>query len=94
MATQLVRPMSIEIPSDLANRLEEVARQHGLTVLELLAAMQAELENKTPYATLADMAANAAKAGLRTPHPVDTAARSREILETEYMDYLTRRRAP
>ena len=94
MAALQVTPMSIEIPSDLANRLEEVARQHGFTVLELLSAMQEELENETPYATLADMAANAAKAGLRTPHPVDTAARSREILETEYQECVTRRRAP
>jgi hypothetical protein len=41
-----------------------------------------------PPGSLAELAENARQAGLSTPYPVDTAERSREILKTEYADYL------
>ena len=42
-------------------------------------------------ATGADFARNALAAGLASAQPVDTADRSREILNTEFADYLKRR---
>ncbi|MCY4465340.1 MAG: hypothetical protein OXE46_07370 [Chloroflexi bacterium] len=44
------------------------------------------------YATWEDLLKSAREAGLASPEPVDTAARSREILQTEYTDYLVKRR--
>ena len=44
------------------------------------------------WGSLADMAQNARQAGLASTQPVDTAARSREILNAEYADDLKRRR--
>jgi len=40
---------------------------------------------------MAELAENARKAGLASENAVDTAERSREILNTEYADYLKRR---
>ncbi len=42
-------------------------------------------------ATTADFARIALAADLSSPHPVDTSERSREILNTEFADYLKRR---
>lgn len=86
--------MKIEVSDETGRHLRELAAERNLTVEELISAMLDRYDVKRNGVTLADMLANAAKAGLRTPHPVDTAARSREILETEYQDYLMRRRAP
>ena len=86
--------MKIELSDDTVQHLQDLAAERNLTVEELISAMLDRYDVKRKGVTLADMAANAAKAGLRTPHPVDTAARSREILETEYQDYLMRRRIP
>lgn len=86
--------MKIEVSDETGRHLRELAAERNLTIEELISAMLDRYDVKRKGATLADMAANAAKAGLRTPHPVDTAACSREILETEYQDYLMRRRAP
>ena len=44
------------------------------------------------WGSLADMAQNARQAGLASAQLVDTAARSREILNAEYADDLKRRR--
>ena len=44
------------------------------------------------WGSLANMAQNARQAGLASAQPVDTAARSREILNAEYADDLKRRR--
>ena len=44
-------------------------------------------------ARLAELAQAAGLAGLGTDETVDTSARSREILETEYVDYIARRNA-
>ena len=47
-----------------------------------------------PRPTLARLAELAQAAGLSTDETVDTSARSREILETEYVEYIVRRKAP
>ena len=86
--------MKIELSDDTGQHLQDLAAERNLTVEELISAMLDRYDVKRKGVTLADMAANAAKAGLRTPHPVDTAARSREILETEYQECVTRRRIP
>ena len=44
-----------------------------------------------PPGSLARFAQVARQAGLSTREPVDTSARSREILETEFADYIDRR---
>ena len=86
--------MKIEVSDETGQHLRELAAERNLSVEELISAMLDRYDVKRNGLTLADMAANAAKAGLRTPHPVDTAARSREILETEYQECVMRRRAP
>ena len=121
--------MTIDIPEDIALRLEALAKQNdadiGELLRELLARYEAECETGDKrWATLADMARhakelnmasaepadtagrddkekrrattadfarNAKAAGLSSPHPVDTSERSREILNTEFADYLKRR---
>ena len=82
--------MIIDIPQDLALRIEELAEEQGSTVEDLLRGLvDRQMVNK-PQLTLQDLARNAREAGLKSDKPVDTAERSREILETEYTDYLKR----
>lgn len=88
--------MTIDIPESIALRLEELAKQNDVDISDLLRDMleryAAERHtDEKQWATLADLARNAKAAGLATAQPVDTAARSREILNTEYADYLKRR---
>lgn len=88
--------MTIDIPEDVALRLEQLAEQQDTELGDLLRDMieryakERTTEDK-PWATLADLARNAKEAGLASPHPVNTAARSREILNAEYADYIKRR---
>ncbi len=88
--------MTIDIPEDVALRLEELAEQRDTSPGDLLREMieryakERSHEDKR-WATLADLAQNAKEAGLASPHPVNTAARSREILNAEYADYLKHR---
>lgn len=86
--------MKIEISDELGLRLKELAEDRNLTLEELLGAMIDRYDVKRGSATLADLARVALEANLSSEHPVDTAARSREILNTEYADYLKRRRVP
>ncbi|MCY4071327.1 MAG: hypothetical protein OXG60_08500 [Chloroflexi bacterium] len=90
--------MTIDIPEDVALRLEQLAEQHDTDLGDLLRDMIERYAKERPtddkrWATLADLARNAKEAGLASPHPVNTAARSREILNTEYVDYLKRRKS-
>lgn len=50
------------------------------------------LTKEYPPGSLARFAQIAIKAGIASKEPVDTSARSREILNTEYADYLKKRR--
>lgn len=88
--------MTIDIPEDLALRLEELAKRNDVEVGELLRDLLERYEGERAakqkrWATGADFARNAKAAGLASPEPVDTSARSREILNTEFADYLKRR---
>lgn len=88
--------MAIDIPKDIALRLAALAKAKDADIGELLRDMIESYEDKGDAkekrrATTADFARNALAAGLSSPHPVDTAERSREILNTEFADYLKRR---
>ena len=83
--------MKIDISDELGLRLRELAEERNLSVEELLRAMLDRYDIKRDGATLADLARVALEANLSSEHPVDTSARSREILNTEYADYLKRR---
>ncbi len=88
--------MTIDIPQDVALRLEELAKRKDADIGDLLRdwleRYEAERENDDKqWATLADLARHAKAAGLSSPKPVNTAGRSREILNTEFADYLNGR---
>ncbi len=88
--------MTIDIPQDIAQRLEALAERQdtdiGALLRDLLERYAEERDSdEKRRATTADFARNALAAGLSSPHPVDTAGRSREILNTEFADYLIRR---
>ena len=88
--------MTIDIPQDVAQRLEELAKRKDADIGDLLRDWLEQYESEHAakqkrWATGADFARNAKAAGLASPEPVDTSARSREILNTEFADYLKRR---
>ncbi len=56
-----------------------------------LSKVQDEYKFKYPPGTLARFAEVALQAGLASKEPVDTSARSREILNAEFADYIDRR---
>ena len=85
--------MTIDIPEDIALRLEALAKQKDADLNDLLHDLleryEAEHEgDDKQWATLADMARHAKELNMSSPEPVDNAGRSREILNTEYVDYL------
>ena len=88
--------MTIDIPEDIALRLKELSKQNDAEVADLLRdlleryANESETDDKQ-WATLADMARHAKELNMASPEPVDTAGRSREILNTEFADYLQSR---
>jgi len=84
------------IHDDLAKRLREIARRQNQTVEEMLTAIveqyKSSVGDEMPIpGTPAALAASARRAGLRSPQPVDTSERTKEILNSEYADYLKRR---
>ena len=85
--------MVIDISPDLAHRLEELAEERSSSVEDLIRSLLERDKPKKQRMTLADLAEIAVSAGLASAEPVDTSERSREILNTEYADYLKRRRA-
>lgn len=85
--------MKIEVSDEVGQHLEQLAEERKLTMDELISAMIAEYDVVRNGITLADLAEMAAKAGLSSDGPVDTSERSREILNTEYADYLKQRRS-
>ncbi len=69
--------MTIEIPEDVALRLEELAKQDDADVGDLLRDIVERYEaeraaTQKRWATGADFARNAKEAGLASPHRVDT----------------------
>lgn len=83
--------MLINIPEDVAQRLEQLAQQEGRSIGEVLNNLLNRYNAGSPPGSLAELAQNAREAGLASAEPVDTADRSREILTTEYADHLKRR---
>ena len=82
--------MLIDIPSEVAMRLQAMADEQGCSVGDLLRDWLAPENAEPRYATLADMARNARAANLGKGKPVDTSTRSREILKAEFPDYIRR----
>lgn len=80
----------IELPDDIANRLNELAAQQDASVGELIERMLSRYTQPSS-GSLAEMAQNAREANLASVEPVDTAANSREILNNEYADTLKQR---
>ena len=83
--------MVLDIPEELTLKLETAAKERGLSVGDFLQEMLESVAPDKQWATLADLARNAREAGLASADTVDTAGRSREILNTEYADYLKNR---
>ncbi len=83
--------MVLDISPDLAHRLEELAEERSSSVEDLIRTWLDGQEAQKPRLTMQDLARNARKAGLKSEKHVDTSARSREILNTEYADYHKRR---
>lgn len=83
--------MVLNIQKEVALRLEKLAEQQGTTVNDVLRTLLDRYAEEAPPGSLAEMARNAREAGLASREPVDTADRSREILNDEYADYLKRR---
>ena len=91
--------MTIDIPEDIALRLEELAKQNDADIGELLRDMLERYANERDtdekqWATLADIARHAKELNMASPQPVNTAERSRDILNTEYADFLKSRIDP
>lgn len=84
--------MLIEVPDDIAARLQKMAEKRGCTIGEILRPWT-EPEPEEQYGTLADMLRNADEANLGRfrDGPTDTSARSREILNAEFADYIRRK---
>lgn len=81
----------------LTRKLREYARRENRSVEEVLESMlekygEPDAEEALP-GSLALLAQKAIEADIRSGKPVDTAARSREILHNEYADYLKKWRA-
>lgn len=91
--------MTIDIPEDVALRLERLAKREDADIGKLLRDMLERYEdegetNDKQWATLADMARHAKELNMASSEPVNTAERSREILNTEFVDYLKSRLDP
>lgn len=91
--------MTINIPEDVALRLQQLAEQQDTSPGDLLRDMiERYAKERSPedkrWATLADLARHAKQMNMASPEPVNTAERSREILNNEYADYLKSRIDP
>ena len=86
--------MMIDIPEEIIRQLEQLAERHDVEVVVLLEQLIKRYTPEKKWATLADLARNAKEANMASPEPVNTAERSREILNTEYVDYLKSRVDP
>lgn len=91
--------MTIEIPEDVALRLETLAKDNDADIGDLLRdlvdryAAEHDSDEKK-WATLADLARHAKQMNMASTAPVNTAERSRDILNTEFVDYLKSRLDP
>jgi DNA polymerase III delta prime subunit len=80
---------------DIATRLRDIAEQEERTVEEVLGSMLKAYTSRSAgtveAGSLAMLARSAVEANIQSDHVVDTSTRSREILRTEFADYLKRR---
>lgn len=83
--------MFIELPDHIAKRLEQLAEQEQTNVGDIVERLLRQYTPKPPSGSLADLAQSALELGLESEQSVDTAERSREILNTEYADYIKKR---
>ena len=88
--------MNYEIREDLAKRLEALAERDGadFNIMVHMILMNHVTEREKDgkrYATLADLARHAKELNMASPRPSNAAERSREILNTEFVDYLQSR---
>ena len=83
--------MGIDIPEEITQQLEQLAAQHDVEVVVLLEQLVKRYTPDKNWATLADLARHAKELNMSSPEPVNTAERSREILNTEFVDYLKSR---
>ena len=84
--------MNIEVSEAIGLHLQQLAKERELTVEELIRAMLDGYDVKRPKgATVADLAANAAKAELSNPEPDGIADDGRDLLKTEYAKHLLKR---
>jgi hypothetical protein len=88
--------VTIDISEALAERLHDAARKRNTPVEELIETLLGQLEEdeadqplQAPPGTLAALAESARRANIRTGE-TDVAERSREILEQEWGEHLTR----
>ena len=91
--------MTIDIPEDIALRLEALAKRQDAEIGELLRDMLERYTHESntdgrQWATLADLARHAKELNMASPEPVNTAELSREILNSEFADYLKSRIDP
>ena len=82
--------MNIDIPKQLAEKLQAIAKRQNSTPEAVLTQLLTEYESRADESagSFAALAKSAMSAGIHGNKPVDTAARSREILNSEYSDYL------
>ena len=83
--------MFMNIPDDIAQRLHQLAQQEQTSIGELLKTLLDRYAPEPTTGTLAEMAQNARNAGLASSQKVDTSEHSREILNTDFADYLKHR---
>lgn len=91
--------MFIEVSVELVRRMYELAKREDDYLAEQLGNLLKRYAEEAPkYATLADLARYVDKLHAESPDEpailVDTAERSREILNTEFPDYLASRVDP
>lgn len=80
----------------LARRLFDIAHRENRSVDDIIETLVDEhypndTADKPAPGSFAALAESARRANIRSPYPVDTSSRSREILENEYADYLKKR---
>jgi hypothetical protein len=76
----------------IVTQLNKIAQRENRSVEDVLASLLATYNLNSPVArgTLADLAKSTIQTNMRSK-PTDTSAKSREILNSEYADYLKRR---
>jgi hypothetical protein len=86
--------MVMTLPENLAIRLHAIAAQQQRSPEAVLDQLLTDYETriqlpaKRKKGTFAALVQSALDTDIRSDKPVDTASRSREILSTEYVDYL------